>query len=155
MRPCLEALKALVRGLRNHQEMYRVGRRGQAPQRRPPVASGQVLRNDGKLTLISDRLHWARSYLKKIDAVENSSRGVWTITEKGRTLTRDQIRAELKPSGPRSTPNTRLNWNPPRWRPTKTKSPNHGVTNSAPACSTCLPAVSSASLSGSFAKPGS
>ncbi|MHB1986630.1 MAG: winged helix-turn-helix domain-containing protein [Acidimicrobiales bacterium] len=55
-----------------------------------------VLRNDGKLTLISDRLHWARSYLKKIDVVENSSRGVWTITEKGRNITSDQIETELK-----------------------------------------------------------
>jgi restriction system protein len=55
-----------------------------------------VLRNDGKLTLISDRLHWARSYLKKIDALENSRRGVWRITEKGRNLTPAQIQAELK-----------------------------------------------------------
>ena len=30
---------------------------------------------------ILNRLHWARSYLKKIGALHNSARGVWAITE--------------------------------------------------------------------------
>ena len=32
---------------------------------------------------VVNRLHWARTYLKKIGALENSNRGVWTITLKG------------------------------------------------------------------------
>jgi restriction system protein len=32
---------------------------------------------------VVDRLHWARSYLKKIDALSNSQRGVWSITTVG------------------------------------------------------------------------
>jgi restriction system protein len=32
---------------------------------------------------VVNRLHWARSYLKKIGALENSVRGVWSITPKG------------------------------------------------------------------------
>jgi restriction system protein len=35
------------------------------------------------------RLAWARTYLKNIDALENSARGVWTVTDAGRGLTPD------------------------------------------------------------------
>jgi restriction system protein len=36
---------------------------------------------------IEYRLAWARSYLKSVGALDNSSRGVWSITDKGRHLT--------------------------------------------------------------------
>lgn len=91
MWPVLEALKALG-GSATVQEMYE----WVVADKQFTEEQQAVLRNDGKLTLISDRLHWARSYLKKIDVVENSSRGVWTITEKGRNITSDQIETELK-----------------------------------------------------------
>ncbi len=32
---------------------------------------------------VINRLHWARTYLKKIGALDNSVRGVWAITEQG------------------------------------------------------------------------
>jgi restriction system protein len=32
------------------------------------------------------RLHWTRTYLKKAEVLENSSRGVWALTSKGRQL---------------------------------------------------------------------
>jgi Mrr restriction endonuclease-like protein len=38
-------------------------------------------------TLIEDRLHWARSYLRKVGAIDSSERGVWSITPAGRALT--------------------------------------------------------------------
>jgi restriction system protein len=91
MEPVLEALKALG-GSATIQEMYE----WVVADKHFTEEQQAVLRNDGKLTLISDRLHWARSYLKKIDAVENSSRGVWTITEKGRNITPVEVQAELK-----------------------------------------------------------
>lgn len=32
---------------------------------------------------VIDRLHWARTYLKKIGALDNSGRGVWALTSEG------------------------------------------------------------------------
>jgi restriction system protein len=55
---------------------------------------------------IGYRLAWARSYLKAVGALENSSRGVWSITDKGRRLTQTdmgpipgQVRA-MRPAQP-------------------------------------------------------
>ncbi len=42
-------------------------------------------------TEIDYRLGWARTYLKNIGALANSSRGVWALTERGRTLSREQV----------------------------------------------------------------
>ncbi len=58
----------------------------------------QALRRkpDHHMSLIDYRLAWARNYLKNIGALENSSRGVWAITEHGRTLDRDQVLEEVK-----------------------------------------------------------
>ena len=41
---------------------------------------------DGRRTKLEYRLAWARTYLKLGNALENSSRGVWAITEKGEHL---------------------------------------------------------------------
>src|SRR6185295_12147793 len=43
----------------------------------------------GSQTEIEYRLAWARTYLKKYEVLENSSRGVWALTAKGRQL--DQV----------------------------------------------------------------
>lgn len=37
-------------------------------------------------TKLSYRLAWARNYLKRFDIVENSSRGIWALTEKGQKI---------------------------------------------------------------------
>ncbi len=42
----------------------------------------------GGRTEIEYRLGWTRTYLKKYGVLENSSRGVWALTEKGRGLDR-------------------------------------------------------------------
>lgn len=42
---------------------------------------------DGRMSEIEYRLHWARTHLKGIGAITNSARGVWSITDKGKTLT--------------------------------------------------------------------
>ena len=42
----------------------------------------------GGRTEIEYRLAWTRTYLKKYGVLENSSRGVWALTEKGRGLER-------------------------------------------------------------------
>lgn len=50
----------------------------------------EVLHNPekGGQTEIGYRLAWTRTYLKKYDILENSSRGVWALTQKGRQLER-------------------------------------------------------------------
>ncbi len=52
-----------------------------------------VLHNDGPRTEVFYRAAWARTYLKLIDAIDNTERGVWTITDKGRDVrSADQVR---------------------------------------------------------------
>ena len=41
-------------------------------------------------TKLSYRLAWARTYLKKFGLIENSSRGIWALTEKGLKTTVDE-----------------------------------------------------------------
>lgn len=50
-----------------------------------------VLHGDGPLTKLEYRLAWARSHLKGIGALNNSERGVWSTTEAGRTMTREDV----------------------------------------------------------------
>lgn len=45
-----------------------------------------VLHKQGPRNEISYRLAWSRTYLKNYGAVENSGRGLWSLTEKGRSL---------------------------------------------------------------------
>jgi len=61
--------------------------------------------NDGSGTEVEYRLSWARSYLRKVGAIENSERGVWTITSKGRSLTEldvAKIPAQVRKMSPRN-----------------------------------------------------
>lgn len=46
---------------------------------------------NGPRTLLDYRLNWARSYLKKVGAVDNATRGVWTLTAVGRQMTVEEI----------------------------------------------------------------
>ena len=47
---------------------------------------------DGPKTRLDYRLGWARTYLKKGGALNNSQRGVWSITGRGETLQEDDMR---------------------------------------------------------------
>ena len=49
-----------------------------------------VLHVDERQSLLEYRLAWARTYLKKVNAIENSSRGIWTITEVGKKLSQSE-----------------------------------------------------------------
>jgi restriction system protein len=46
-----------------------------------------VLHGGGPQTEIRYRMAWARTYLKSVGAIENSSRAVWSITDYGKGLT--------------------------------------------------------------------
>jgi restriction system protein len=51
---------------------------------------------DGRMSELKYRLHWARTHLKGINALENSTRGVWSVTEHGRAMSIGQMQAETK-----------------------------------------------------------
>ena len=58
-----------------------------------------VIHNDGPRTEVEYRSAWARTHLKIVEAIDNTSRGIWTITEKGRgiqseTQVRELVRDE-------------------------------------------------------------
>ncbi|MDQ6692629.1 MAG: restriction endonuclease [Candidatus Dormibacteraeota bacterium] len=55
-----------------------------------------VPHGDGRMSELKYRLHWARTHLKGIGALENSARGVWAITDHGRTLNEKQMHEETK-----------------------------------------------------------
>jgi restriction endonuclease len=50
-----------------------------------------VLLGDGPRTVIEYRLGWTRTYLKGMGLAVNSERGVWSLTEEGRTVTEPQL----------------------------------------------------------------
>ena len=56
----------------------------------------EVSTKDGRMSEIEYRLHWARTHLKGIGAINNSTRGVWTITDKGKTITPEQVATDTK-----------------------------------------------------------
>lgn len=49
------------------------------------------MHNDGPRTELEYRMAWARTYLKKYGALENSERGVWSITDVGKNLGQQEI----------------------------------------------------------------
>jgi restriction system protein len=51
---------------------------------------------DGRLSEVEYRLHWARTHLKRIGALENSARGVRAVTDRGRSMSEPEMRAATK-----------------------------------------------------------
>ncbi len=52
---------------------------------------------DGPQSEVDYRAAWARTHLKAIGALENTTRGVWTITDKGRAFqSEDQLREQVR-----------------------------------------------------------
>lgn len=54
-------------------------------------AQQSVLHKDGPTTEIEYRLAWARTYLKGMGLATNSQRGVWSLTDEGRTVAEADI----------------------------------------------------------------
>jgi restriction system protein len=88
MWPVLTAVKALG-GSATVREIYeRVVEDEHFSEDQQPATT-----KDGRMSEIEYRLHWARTHLKGIGALENSARGVWKLTDKGATITPDQMKA--------------------------------------------------------------
>lgn len=80
MNPLLEALRALG-GSGSIDEIYeKVVEIQEIPEEITCVPHNPEKSNQ---TEVAYRLAWARTYLKKYDLLENSSRGVWSLTQKG------------------------------------------------------------------------
>ena len=88
-----------------------------------------VTHGDSSQSEIDYRLGWTRWRLKEIGAVVNSSRGVWALTESGRTITEqqmlrkdkerlrnDQERRKLGRNGPKPTDPDDRSGDPDRWK---------------------------------------
>jgi restriction system protein len=52
-----------------------------------------ILHKDGPETELGYRLAWARTYLKGMGLADNSQRGVWSLTDEGRSVHEGQIEA--------------------------------------------------------------
>ena len=50
----------------------------------------------GYMTKLEYNMAWSKVYLKKFGAIESSERGIWSITEKGESLKKDQMDEVLK-----------------------------------------------------------
>src|SRR5690242_6971157 len=51
-----------------------------------------IMHGGGRQSEVAYRLAWARTWLKGVGALENRSRGVWSLTDKGRKLTAQDLR---------------------------------------------------------------
>lgn len=87
MRPTLQAIDALG-GSASNQEIHDwvVDNLGLSEEVRA------VLNNDKGVTVVQDRLHWARWYLKIDGALDNSTRGIWTVLDRGRLMTDSDLK---------------------------------------------------------------
>ena len=86
MWPIIERLKAHGRSMTNEEMLDDVSAHmGLSDQVRG------VPHGDTGQTEVEYRMAWARTYLKKIGAVENSARGVWRLTPLGAALTKAQV----------------------------------------------------------------
>lgn len=77
--PVLEALKELGGSGRPSEVTDLVAQRVQVPD-------AEHSANKGGQSKFENRVHWARFYLAKAGYVDASTRGVWSLTEKGQTI---------------------------------------------------------------------
>jgi restriction system protein len=82
MSPTLEALKNSGGSATNQELLAQVTQLMNLPDDVQSLPHG-----DGPRTEVEYRLLWARTYLRKVGAIESSERGVWSITPIGRALT--------------------------------------------------------------------
>jgi restriction system protein len=91
MWPALQATKALGGSATVREMNERVIEELNLSEDQQAVAHGE-----GRMSELEYRLHWARTHLKGLRAMENSTRGVWAITDHGLAVTEKQMHAETK-----------------------------------------------------------
>jgi len=90
--PTLEALKTLDGSGRIEEIVTAVAKQqGFSDQQLSVPSPGKH-----RMSKIEYNLGWARTYLSKAGAIENSERGVWAITQRGYRMSEEEIFAEVK-----------------------------------------------------------
>jgi restriction system protein len=87
MWPTLRALKAMGGSATNEELLNKVIEIEQIP---PDVQA--IPHTDNRETRLGYNLAWAKTCLKKVGAITNSSRAVWSITKEGENLTEADVR---------------------------------------------------------------
>lgn len=86
MWPAILALKELGGSAANDELLAKV-----VEVMRLPPETQNVPHTDGRQSKVSYNLHWAKTYLKKAGYVDNSTRGVWALTDAGETCTQQNV----------------------------------------------------------------
>src|SRR3954451_10533618 len=56
-----------------------------------PEQIASFIHTDNRQTKLGYNLAWAKTYLKRVGAIENSSRGVWAITDAGEHMSEEDV----------------------------------------------------------------
>lgn len=86
MWPCLKALKVMGGSASNDELLAKVIELEKVSE---DVAS--FIHTDNRQTKLGYNLAWAKTYLKRAGAIENSTRGVWSITDVGERMTETDV----------------------------------------------------------------
>ena len=118
MNPVIQALKGLGGSGTNEEINNKV-----AELAKIPSDQLEVLHNPekGGMTEIEYRLMWTRTYLKFYGVIENSARGVWSLTEKGSMqekvdekdvvrVVREQMKKNKQETSDDDEPNHKVEW---------------------------------------------
>lgn len=84
--PALIAMKALGGSATNEEHLEKVIEIEKIPE------AVQNIMHTERQTKLAYNLAWTRSWLKLGGALENPSIGVWAVTEKGKTLSEEQVK---------------------------------------------------------------
>ena len=88
MGPTLRALKAMGGSASNEELLSKIIELEQIP---PDIQA--IQHTDHRQTKLNYNLAWAKTYLKKVGAIDNSSRGVWSLTRVGEAFSATDLAA--------------------------------------------------------------
>jgi len=119
MNPVIKALKLLGGSGTNEEINDKVAELVQIPAEQLDVLHNP---EKGGMTEVEYRLMWTRTYLKRYGVIENSTRGIWSLTAKGSMVesvdekavvkvVRDQLKKDKQEStGTEDEPNKKIEW---------------------------------------------
>ena len=86
MWPALKALKAMGGSGTNEELLSKI-----IELERVPLEIQAVEHTDHRQSRLNYNLAWSKTYLKKVSAIDNSRRGVWSVTKEGEGLTEAEV----------------------------------------------------------------
>jgi restriction system protein len=87
MWPALQALRAMGGSASNEELLAKV-----IEIENIPDDVQAVMHTDNRQTKLGYNLAWAKTYLKRVGALENSTRGVWSLTDVGKRMSEEDCR---------------------------------------------------------------